>query len=248
MRFTGRARGILALVACLGCASAPRFAQMDADQLLQYGLGRLEAGKWDEASRVLEQFIFQYPAHDRYQEARYRLGEAHFGKKEYILAAAEFARLADDFPAGTWAGDARFRVCESYYRLSPKPQLDQEYTLTAVDHCQAVVAYYPDSESAATARTMVTELENKLALKQLDVGEHYFKRGAFDSAILYYEKVLAGFPSSPAAPRALFGLYQSYDRIGWEEEARQSRERLLRDFPESEEAKRLKDGSAASPG
>jgi outer membrane protein assembly factor BamD len=247
MRSAATKRGILALIAVLGCASAPRFAQMDADQLLTYGLDRLAAGKWNDATRVLEQFIFQYPAHDRYQEARYRLGEAHFGKKEYILAAAEFTRLADDFPAGSWADESRFRVCESYYRLSPKAQLDQEYTVAAIDHCRAVIAYFPDTEFAASARTMITELEHKLAFKLFFVAEHYFRRSAFDSAILCYEKVLAGYPSSPAAPRALLGLFRSYTEIGWEAEARQSRERLLRDFPDSEEARRLKSGSTAPP-
>jgi outer membrane protein assembly factor BamD len=220
---------------------------MDADQLLQYALDRLDAHKWDDASRALDQFIFQYPTHERYQEARYRLGEAHFGKGEYLIAASEFSRLASDFPAGQWAQRARFEVCDSYYRLSPRPQLDQEYTHTAFDQCRSVLASYPGGEYADTVRTMLTELQNKLATKELETGKHYFKRGAYDSAILYYEKVLAGYPSSPAAPKALLGLYRSYEEIGWEEEARQTRERLLRDFPESAEAKHLGSGSAVAP-
>ena len=247
MRLGRNRRGILALVACLGCASAPQFSNMDADQLLQYALDRLDAHKWDDASRALDQFIFQYPTHERYQEARYRVGEAHFGKGEYLIAAAEFARLADDFPAGEWAQKARFDVCDSYYRLSPNPQLDQEYTVSAFDQCRLVLAYYPDGEYADTVRTMLTELQNKLATKELEAALHYFKRGAYDSAIIYFEKVLSGYPSSPAAPRALFGLYRSYTERGWEEEATQARERLLRDFPESVEAKNLGSGAAVAP-
>ena len=60
-------------------------------------------------------------------------------RMEYITAANEFSRLATDFPAGPWADDARFRVCESYYELSPHPQLDQEYTRGALDHCQSIL-------------------------------------------------------------------------------------------------------------
>lgn len=240
--------GVLTLVACLGCASSgPRYADMDADQLLAYGLERLEARKWDEAARVLEQFIFQFPTHERYQEARYRLGDAHSGKQEHLIAAAEYSRLAEDFPGGEWAEESRFKVCESYYLLSPKPQLDQEYTRSAIDHCAVVIAYYPGSELAADARLKITELENKLAQKVLDVGQHYFKRNAFDSAIVYYEKVLAGYPSSAAAPKALLGLYLAYEEIGWEEEARETRDRLLREFPGSEEARRVGSGSAMNP-
>lgn len=241
-------RGLLALVACLGCASgAPRLAQMDADQLLEHGLARLEAHKWEESIRVFEQFIFQYPAHPRYQETRFRLGDAHFGKKEYLIAASEYGRLAEDFPASSWAEPARFKVCESYYRLSPRAELDQEYTGAAIDHCRSLLAYFPDSPLADSARALVTALEHKLARKELGVGEHYYKRGAYDSAIKYYEKVLAAYPASPAAPLALLGLYQSYDQIGWAEEAKETRDRLLREFPESEAAKRLSSGSATAP-
>jgi len=247
MRLGNKGRGLLALVTFLGCASAPRFSEMDADTLFQYATEKLDAHKWDDASRALDQFVFQFPTDERYQEARYRLGEAHFGKGEYLIAASEFVRLASDFPAGPWAERARFEVCDSYFRLSPKPQLDQEYTDMAIDQCQAVLAYYPAGEHADSVRTMVATLQNKLATKELEAGQHYFKRGAYDSAIIYYDKVLASYPSSPAAPKALFGLYRSYEEIGWTEEASQTRERLLRDFPESDEARRVQSGSAVAP-
>jgi outer membrane assembly lipoprotein YfiO len=230
MRLGNKGRGLLALVACMGCASAPRFAEMDADQLYQYAIEQLDAHKWEEAGRALDQFVFQYPMDERYQEVRYRLGEAHFGNGEYLIAASEYARLASDFPGSPWAERARFNVCACYFRLSPDPQLDQEYTHTALDQCQADLAYFPAGQYADTVRSMLSELQNKLATKELEAGQHYFKRGAYDSAILYYDKVLAGYPASPAAPKA-----------------RQARERLLRDFPESAEAKRIASGKAVAP-
>jgi len=247
MRFGMRGRGSIVLLACLGCASAPQFANMDADRLYQYAMDKLADRKWDDAARALDQFVFQFPTDDRYQEARYRTGEAHFGKGEYLIAASEFARLASDFPAGQWAERSRFEVCDSYYRLSPKPQLDQEYTRTAIDQCGVLLAYYPASEHADTVRIMITTLQNRLATKELEAGQHYYKRGAYDSAILYFDKVLADYPSSPAAPTALLGLYQSYEEIGWSEEAQQAKERLLRDFPQSDEAKKVDSGAAAAP-
>jgi tetratricopeptide (TPR) repeat protein len=155
---------------------------MDADQLLARGMERLESHKWQDAIQALEAFVFQYPTHARYQEARYRLAEAYYGKGEYISAATEFGRLANDFPTGTWADDSRYQVCDSYAHLSPKPQLDQEYTQEAIDHCQSLLAYFPDSEFAERGREILTQLTNKLAQKIFLNGEHYFKRNAFDSA------------------------------------------------------------------
>jgi outer membrane protein assembly factor BamD len=225
--------GLLLLLVAACASSGPRFAAMTADDLLQYGLARAEAHKWDEASRALEQFVFQFPTHARYQEARFRLGDVYFGKREYLTAASEYARLADDFPEGPLADDARFKVCDSYAHMSPRAPLDQEYTRTAIDHCQSLLAYYPESEFAATARTMVGELQNKLAEKIFLNGEFY-----------YYDDVLKSYPTSAAAPRALLRLYETYTRINYTEEAKAARERLLRDFPDSEEARRVKEAAA----
>jgi outer membrane protein assembly factor BamD len=236
----------LVLVTIAGCArGGPKLGQMDADQLLARGMERLESHKWQDAIQALEAFVFQYPTHARYQEARYRLAEAYYGKGEYISAATEFGRLANDFPTGTWADDSRYQVCDSYAHLSPKPQLDQEYTQEAIDHCQSLLAYFPDSEFAERGREILTQLTNKLAQKIFLNGEHYFKRNAFDSAEIYFNSVLADYPSTSAAPKALLRLLQGYEKLGYEEEAKEARERLLREYPASPEAKELNGGSVA---
>jgi len=233
---------LLGLAMSVACASGGlRLAGLTADEVLALGLERAENRKWDDAIAALEAFTFQFPTHDRYQEGRFRLGKVYYEKKEFITAAAEFARLADDYPSGPWADDARFAVCESYSRLSPKPPLDQEYTASAIEHCESLFAYYPDSEFVERGRTIVAELREKLATKSYLQGEYYFKRKAYDSAILSLNNVLTSYPNSEAAPRALLKLILTYDELGYADEARDARERLLRDYPESAEAREIRD-------
>jgi len=231
----------IALVAGVACASSgPNLSTLDADALLERGLERLGEEKWDQAIRALEQFIFQYPTHERYPEARFRLGDAYAGKNDRLIAASEYGRLADDFPNGPWADDARFRVCEMYEQLSPIPARDQEYTVTAIDHCRSLRAFYPDSEYAPRAAEIITELENKLAQKELESGDFYFDAKAWDPAIIVYQHLLEKFPTSRAAPVALLRMYEAYTAIGYAEEAQDVRERLLQQFPDSEAARQLR--------
>jgi outer membrane protein assembly factor BamD len=226
----------------VACASGGlRLAGLTADEVLALGLERAENRKWDDAIAALEAFTFQFPTHPRYQEARFRLGKVYYEKEEFITAAAEFARLADDYPSGPWADDARFAVCESYSRLSPKPPLDQEYTGSAIEHCESLFAYYPESEFVERGRAIVADLREKLAMKSYLLGEYYFKRKAYDSAILSLNNVLTSYPASEAAPRALLRLIRTYDELGYADEAKDARERLLRDYPESAEARQIRD-------
>ena len=229
---------VLALLTACG-TKRPPIDTLTPDQLVDRGMAELANRKWTDAITTFERFVVAFPTHPRMQEVRFRLSEGYFGKKEYITAANEFARLATDYPAGPYADDARFKVCESYERLSPKAPLDQQYTRAAIDHCQSLEAYYPTSEFVPRARQISTDLLNKLGEKQFRAAEFYFKRGAVDSAILYYETTLREYPTTTAAPKALLRLYEAYTNLGYRDEATTARDRLLRDYPESAEAKSL---------
>jgi outer membrane protein assembly factor BamD len=234
-------------VLAVACAARPQsLAQLPPDQIMERAHGMLRERKWTEAIAAFEQFVIQYPTHPRVQEARFRLGEAYFGKKEFITAGNEFSRLANDYPAGPYADDARFKVCESYYRLSPKTQLDQQYTRGAYDHCQSLIAYFPNSEFVPRGRELMVELRNKLADKEFNTGEFYFKRGAYDSAIIYYESTVRDYADSAQAPRALARLVEVYKTLGYKEEEEATRQRLLKDYPTSPEARALQSPAPAN--
>jgi len=243
MRFQ-RPRSIVLVLAVLMTAGAcagngVQVQNLPPDDLMQQGMTSLNGRDWSDAVSAFERFIVQHPSHPRSQEARFRLAQAHFGKKEYVTAATEYARLAGDFPAGPFADDSRFGVCEAYARLSPKPALDQEYTRAAMDHCRSLETYYPTSEFVKRAQEILVDMNNKLAEKQYEAGDFYMKRGLIDSAILYFDATVQEYPTSRWAPRALLRLYEAYNRLSYKEEADQVRARLLRDYPTSAEAKQL---------
>ena len=236
-------------LAASACASSERvFDQMTPEQTFEQGLKALQDRDWTEAIAVFDRFSLQFPNHPRVAEARFNLANAYFGKKEYVTAANEYSRLANDFPAGAWADDSRFKVCDSYYRLSPKPQLDQQNTRAALDHCQSLLTYYPTSDFVPKAQEILADLRNKLAEKAFLAGEFYFKRNAFDSAIIYFDAAVRDYPTTEAAPRALNRLYETYQKLGYKEEEEATKQRLLKDYPNSPEAKQLQvPAPSASP-
>lgn len=227
----------------------PPLDQYDAPSLLARGMELYRAREFTDAIRYLDHFVLENPTHPRVEEALFYLADSYFGKEEYVTAAGRFTRLAEDYPNGEWADDARFKVCESYRELSPEPTLDQQYTQAAIDHCRSLVVYHPESEHVPAASRIITAMENRLARKALLNGEFYMKRDAFDSAIIYYESVLEKWPTSDVAPEALREMIRAYERIGYDAEAAATRERLLRDYPDSAAARALAGrASAAEPG
>jgi outer membrane protein assembly factor BamD len=230
--------GTLLLGAC-GTRRGPAVAPT-ADELYRRGVEAYEAGRHARAAEHLSAFVLSHLGDPRVPEAQYLLGRAHMARREFISAVGEFHRLVNDYPTHARGQDARYRMCESYYRLSPRPQLDQEYTRTAILHCEAFATYYPQTAEAGQARTWVAELNDRLARKVYDNGVFYFRRRAFDAAVIYFNETVENYPQSSVAPAALHMLAEAYSRIGYVEDAEAARERLLRDYPESAEARALR--------
>ena len=175
-----------------------------------------------------------------------RLGRSHMARRDYVSAAAQFQRLAESFPSSPLNLEARFAICDSYVRLSPKPVLDQEYTRAALEHCGAVATNYPGTTEAESARTHVAQLREKLAEKAYQNGLYYQRRRAFDAAVIYFGDVLEEYPETPLAPSALRKLYDVYTVLGYVEEAGQARERLLREYPNAPGAADLPPADSAT--
>ncbi len=223
-----------------GCGGEVHLEKMDADALFARGQTALASKHWDDAIASFDRLTLQYPSFPRIQEARFDLAQAYFGKKEYVTAAGEFDRLATDYPLGAYADNSRYMVCHSYEMLSPRVQLDQTYTQSAIDHCNSLIAYYPNSPFATQAREVVQRLTEKLAEKELLAGNYYFKRHAYDSSLIYFEDVVKSYPATNSAAEALLQMANAYDKLGYKEDADSARARLLKEYPGSPSAKLLK--------
>ena len=228
------------LLVCGACASGiQNLALLPADDLYATGAAAFEEARWRRAITYLETFVNAYIGDPRAPDARMKLGQAHMRQREYATAATHFERLIIDFPSSPLNLQARFLICESYYRLSPRPALDQEFTVSSLLHCQSISEIYPGTAEALQAAGFVIELQEKLARKIFENGDFYFRRRAYDSAVVYYQEVLSQYPNTTLAPAALAQLIETYTRIGYVEDAEEARARLGTEYPQSAEAQAL---------
>ncbi len=231
-------------LASVGCGPRRPAARPSPETLFREGMAAYAARNYGRAVARLEPFVQANIGDPRVPEARLTLGRARLARRDYVAAAADFDRLVTDFPTSPLAPEGRFGMCEAYTRLSPRPQLDPEYTNAAIAHCESIIRSYPGTPQAEQASERVRELRTKLALKSYDTGMFYFKRRAYDAAVISFQDVVARFPDTSVAPTALLRIYESYQRIGYAEEAAEARARLLRDYASSPEARGLSPASS----
>jgi len=232
---------VLLLLLGAGCGGRQEnLAMLPPDDLYARAVAAYEARRFERAANILELFVAQHLGDPRAPEARMMLGQAHLERREYATAADHFQRMATDFPSHPRALEARFRICEAYYELSPRAALDQQYTLSSLIHCESVMENFPGTAEAAQASERVVELRDRLARKSFETGMFYFRRRAFDSAVVYFEEVVDRYPQTGSAPAALGQLVETFERIGYVEDAQEARDRLLREYPQSPQAQALR--------
>ena len=229
----------LLFASCAGNGVNP--AELSADELFQQASGYYEAGNLGRAIPLLESFVQLHFGDPRAPDVRMWLGEAYQKRRQWITAASHFQRLIEDYPSSPHEIAARFAICESYYRLSPPAQLDQEYTYAGIAHCESVSSNYAQTELGTTAGRYLEEMRNKLAKKVYDAGAFYVRRRAYDAAVVYFQDVLENFPQTIYAPAALRSLVETYRELGYVEEADATEERLRQEYPDSPEARGLVD-------
>jgi outer membrane protein assembly factor BamD len=235
------------LFALSGCASrVVNPALIPVDELHAQATAAFEAGRYGDAIPLLEGFVTYHLGDPRAPQALFNLAQAHMARREFVSAASYFQRLATDFPANPLNVDARMGSCEAYVRLSPRAPLDQEYTRAALGHCESVAMLFPGTPQGEQASEYVTEMQERLAEKIFDTGAFYQRRRALDAAVIYFTDVVTNYPQTSFAPQALARLVEAYDVLGYVEDAEEARTRLLRQYPESPEARTVRGTTSAA--
>jgi outer membrane protein assembly factor BamD len=236
---------VLSLTALLAaCGGRDRFAGLDADTIYRMALNEMEEGDWGNAIRALERFNVSFGDDPRIPEVRLLLARSHYEDREYLTARSEYQRFRDRFVAHPRVAEAALGECRSLAALAPVPQRDQTHTQEALTVCGNVVVDYPGRPEAAEAAELRRSLRRTMAEKEYLNGNHYLRRRQYDPAIKYFEFVVDLYPETEFAPRALLGIYRANTAIGYDDLADEARSRLLRDYPDSAEARQL----AASTG
>ena len=212
----------LALIAVFaaGCGSGgdeitKPSVQGPANQLFDQAKSAYNKEDWLEAIRLFEQVRIEAPASPIAGEATYLEAMSRYNQEMFAGSAVDFRAVRRNYPNSPYAVRAQYMVGESYYQISPRPELDQSYTLLAIGEYQSFMRAYPNAPLSLldSAQKRIMELRTKLSLKYLLNAQLYDKLEDPKSALVYYQRVLNDYYDTPQAPEAELRVAEiSYDR------------------------------------
>lgn len=232
--------GLLAFVGCahMDAAGEPDYAQ-DAKQNYDMGQEARSSGRYLDALKYFEHVRFKFPYSGFAALADLAIADTNFDREKYIEAAEGYSSFLKMHPNHEQSDYAEYRIALSHFEDIPSDFIifppSTEKDQTAIRDAQsALVEFlkdYPSSKYAPEAKKLLLDVRHRLAKHEMAVADFYLHHDRWKAAVGRLEGVLATYPDSGYEGEVLLKLGRSFLSLGEKDKARESLERLLRDFP-----------------
>ena len=236
-------RIIVIIVSCLllfSCASKPVKKSENPGDLYVEGVNMMKAKKYDKAIEKFVEVRENFPFDPMALIATVKLGDVYFDKKDYNLALNIYEDFFKSHPEDENIPYVLLRIGDCYDKLALTIDRDQAYTLKAIERYTYLKNRYPTSTFAANAETRLKDLNQKLADRELYVGEFYYRTYQYNAAIIRLDYLLKKYPDANGLDKALYYIAMSYKALGEPMKGNDYLERLQREYPKSKLEKSIK--------
>ena len=128
---------------------AERSDRAEYERILSY----FKEGNLDGSREGFSAFLVEYPNSDLAPNARYWLGESHYGKKDYKQAIDSYDRVELDYPQSEKVPAAILKKGFAYLALKDKKRASSAF--------KQVVTLYPKSPEAGKAYDKLNQMKEQ---------------------------------------------------------------------------------------
>lgn len=182
----------------------------DFNKKLAYANQMFAEKKYSRAQTLYDQIKDVFKGTKDYESLFYKYAYTYYYLKDYESAAFYFKNYADIFPNSPHAIDMQFMQAYSYYKLSPRVELDQTYTEKAISAMQTFINTYPNSDKVNEANQIIDSCRAKLELKDYDAAKLYYNLGFYKAAGISFTNLLRDYPDSRDGDEYKYMAIKSY--------------------------------------
>ena len=207
--------------------------------------------KYSKAQILYEDVMPFYKTRAEFQDIYYKYAYCAYNQADYLNAENLFKTFLEIFPNSPKAEEMDFMRAYSYYKQSPKPELDQTNTIKAMGMMQVFINTHPGSERNKEAAEIIDICRGKLEVIDYKSAKLYYDMGQFRAAGVSFTTLLNSYPESDRADEYKLMIIKSYFRyaeMSIEEKKPERYEKVIDEyedfvdrFPESKYRKEAED-------
>jgi len=163
-----------------GCGEYQKILKSrDPEEKYQAALRYFNEKQYVKSQTLLDDVSSYYRGSERSEDVLAYLARSYMGQKSYESATSYYQAYIRNYPKGKYAAEAYFQIGHCQYLDSPDARLDQAVTRNAIDAFTQFVELYPESPYAEQAYQEMSEMYDKLALKELKSAQLYYNLGTY---------------------------------------------------------------------
>jgi outer membrane protein assembly factor BamD len=198
------------LIFIVSCSGYERVLK-STDYQLKYDKMKIYYAKerYSKAITLLEQLLPIYRATQRADTVNLYYAYCNYYMGDYLMGAHYFKNYASVFGNSPHVEEAEFMSAYCYYLSSPKAELDQSDTYSAIQEFKLILIRRPNTQYKADCLKYIQELEEKLAEKDYLSAKLYYKMGKYKSAVVALNNCLREYPNSKFRENTMFLILKS---------------------------------------
>jgi outer membrane protein assembly factor BamD len=169
--------------------------------------------KYSKAQQVYEDVMPYYKTSKEFEDIYYKYAYCAYYQADYMNSENLFKSYLEIFPNSTKAEEVDYMRAYSYYKQSPKPELDQTSTMKAIGMMQTFINTHPGSVRNKEANEIIDQCRAKLETKDFKSAVLYFDIGQFRAAGVAFTSLLNTYPESARADEYKLMIIKSYYRF-----------------------------------
>ena len=236
--------GILALTIS-ACSSYEKLLK-SSDNNLKYrkAFEYYDVHDYVRAATLFDQVVNVYRGTTKSDTVSYYQAMSYYKQPDYIMAGHYFKVFSETYPYSSFAEETEYLSAFCYYQDSPKPSLDQQSTVDAIEAFSSFVIKYPKSQYVAKAKELTSELQDKLVDKSRNSAILYYNMGSYKSAIVALANSLREYPNTKYREELMWRLLDANYQLAANSIPQKRKERyqstideyysFISEFPQSE--------------
>jgi outer membrane protein assembly factor BamD len=165
---------------------------------------------YNKAFTLYEDLFPVFKGTAKFEDLYYKYAMTSFNLKDYVNSENLFKTFVETFPNSPNAEEADFMRAFSFYKQSPKAELDQTNTMKAMGQMQVFINTHPTSARVPQATDIIDECRAKLEIKDYKNAELYYNMGYYKAAAIAFGSLTDNFPDTKKGDEYKLMVIKSY--------------------------------------
>jgi outer membrane protein assembly factor BamD len=168
------------------------------------------AKKYNFAQQLYEELFPIYKGQPQFEDLFYKFAYCSYYLRDWMQAENLFKQFVEVFPTSQKAEEMEYMRAYTYYRQSPKAELDQTNTHKTIGLMQTFINTHPGSPRLKEANGIIDLCREKLEVKEVKSATLYYNMGHYLAAGIAYNALMNNFPDSDKSEEYKLQVIKSY--------------------------------------